>query len=1247
MQAQEVPDNCNFLNKIGGIASVNGAEISTYDPVSKRVYTVAGPVIEYYTLSNKGSLALKGSLPLGFSPPSGSNALPNSVAYKNGVVAASYAVVNATTNAQQPGRVTLYEATTGKILKSVEVGYLPDMVTFTADGKKLLSANEGEPNGYNQPSSFDPEGSVSIVDLSAGVTNATVQTASFTAFNSQADALKAAGVRIYGPNATVAQDIEPEYIAISPDGKQAVVTLQENNALAIVDIASATVLKIIPLGLKDHNKVSVFGVETFDFNNLSSIGSTTADQSIPLGGFSGLAFEGYAANGNLKFITHTDRGPNGEPTGIYRPFFLPKFAPEIIRFEVDRYNGRIIITQRIQLKVSAGQLLTGVSNISLGANASQAYNDEVPVDLLNDVLPLDPLGADLEGIYVAADGSFWMVDEYRPAIYHFDSNGVLIKRYVPIGTAAAAGKPAGTFGVEALPAVLAQRRQNRGFEAVAFQNGKLYAFVQSPLRNPASLSNTVLNGLQNIRIVEFDPATETTTAQYIYRMDNPAAVSATDTRADKIGDAVALGNGEILVVERDDDAIDSDPVSNIQKKIYRFSLVGATPINAANDILYSGKSLDQMTPAELTAAGINLIAKTLHVDLALTAYNNVEKVEGLAIIDRNTLALINDNDFTVAGTSIDTIAGTFSPYPNSGAEKPLLGLINLQYNGLDASDRDLTSSTGKINIQNWPVHGMYQPDAIAQYTINGETYYITANEGDARDWPGFSEEIRVGAAGYVLDPVAFPNAVTLKSNANLGRLQLTNASGDTDGDGDFDRIQALGARSFSIWNAEGKQVFDSGDELEQITAAQTPTFFNSDGTAASFDTRSDNKGPEPEAVVIASIVDVPYAFIGLERTGDIVVYDVSNPKRPVFLQYINAPEDLGVEGLIFVPAWESPTGKPLLIASAEVSKTLAIFEINVPGIQVTENSGTPNDGIICEGASAVLTATGSPSYKWTTGETGSSITVTPGSTTQYGARGCNNLKGFKILTVIPSAPCSITAIPSSQTFTGGIATNLYLGYGPQQLTLKTNTPETGAPYTYKWSGGKLSNYNTAHPVFTATEQGSFTFTAEITNKNGCVSTCSITICVTDIRVPKTYGQFVYACVAHDGRTGYSKTVPVSVYSIPFLYKVKSIVKLGKCNESPCELITKGYKMPEEEEGNRQLGIKAFPNPSNNHFTLQLQSGKSEPIEIKVMDIQGRVLLTKRSAGFTSFSFGQNFVSGTYIVEVTQGDRRETFKMIKQ
>jgi hypothetical protein len=255
---------------------------------------------------------------------------------------------------------------------------------------------------------------------------------------------------------------------------------------------------------------------------------------------------------------------------------------------------------------------------------------------------------------------------------------------------------------------------------------------------------------------------------------------------------------------------------------------------------------------------------------------------------------------------------------------------SLTGNGLDASDRDSPGGSGAINIATWPVRGMYQPDAIASYSVGGRTYFVTANEGDARDYTGLSEEVRVGAAGYVLDPTTFPNAVTLKQNANLGRLTVSNVTGNTDGDGDFDFIAAFGSRSFTIRDDTGAIVFDSGDALEQITAARTPTLFNSDGTAAGFDSRSDNKGPEPEAVVLGQISGRTYAFIGLERVGDIVVYDVSRPDRPEFIQYSNTPQDRGVEGLAFVAAKDSPTGRPLLVTAAEVSNTVTVFEINAP-----------------------------------------------------------------------------------------------------------------------------------------------------------------------------------------------------------------------------------------------------------------------------------------------------------------------------
>lgn len=258
---------------------------------------------------------------------------------------------------------------------------------------------------------------------------------------------------------------------------------------------------------------------------------------------------------------------------------------------------------------------------------------------------------------------------------------------------------------------------------------------------------------------------------------------------------------------------------------------------------------------------------------------------------------------------------------------------SLAINGFDASNKD-----GKINIQSWPVKGMYLPDAIASFTVKGETYLVTANEGDSRDYEGFSEEARVGKVK--LDADAFPAAETLQNAKNLGRLKITTTLGDTDGDGDFDEIYAYGARSFSVWNAEGALVYDSGDFLERTLAELLPENFNATHDEnGSFDDRSDDKGPEPEGLVIGNVNGRPVLFLGLERVGGIMAFDLSDPAAPAYLTYVNSRDfagiakdgnagDLAPEGLVFIPASDSPNGKNLLVVSYEVSGSVAIFEIN-------------------------------------------------------------------------------------------------------------------------------------------------------------------------------------------------------------------------------------------------------------------------------------------------------------------------------
>ncbi len=267
-------------------------------------------------------------------------------------------------------------------------------------------------------------------------------------------------------------------------------------------------------------------------------------------------------------------------------------------------------------------------------------------------------------------------------------------------------------------------------------------------------------------------------------------------------------------------------------------------------------------------------------------------------------------------------------------------------NGIDASNRD-----DAVNIRTWPVLGMYQPDAIDSYEFGNRTYVVSANEGDARDYDCYSEEERI--KGLDLDPVAFPDAEELQEDGNLGRLKTTTSFLDPDPESDSGfapagTLYSYGARSVSIWDESGALVWDSGDQIEQITARLLPDAFNSNNDDNdSFDARSDDKGPEPEAVVVGKAYGKTYAFLGLERVGGIMVFDITTPRNPRYVTYVNnrdfteaaeddgttnpAAGDLGPEGLAFVTASDSPNGVPLLVVGNEVSGSTTVYEIRGPG----------------------------------------------------------------------------------------------------------------------------------------------------------------------------------------------------------------------------------------------------------------------------------------------------------------------------
>lgn len=569
--AEQTPSRIqmNFLGRYeSGVFGKSAAEIPAVDIVSKRGFVVNSEkgALDVLDLSVPASPKLLSTLRVSDINGIPANAVVNSVASKNGLVA----IAIESSPKTDPGFVALYRASDLALLDFIEVGAQPDMLVFTPNGSQLLVANEGEPaDDY----ATDPEGSVSVIDVSLP-SKLSLRTASFRAFNDQVQLLRQQGVRIFGRNATVAQDLEPEYIAVSPDSKTAYVSLQENNALAVIDLATARVSKVLPLGFKDH----------------------------------GLMGSGFAAND-----------------------------------------------------------------------------------------------------------------------------------------------------------------------------------------------------------------------------------------------------------------------------------------------------------------------KDLGVSIAL--------------------------------------------HPG--------------------------------------VLGMYQPDAIALHQLNGVDYVITANEGDAREWGDFVEEIRVNklfsesnaifasppkdlaslAGGAILNPATFAYCGASQTspgnclaNEVLGRLNVTWTQGyqrNVDGtpklytqlgelaDANtakadtrlmYDNVYSFGARSMSVFSGNtGALVWDSGDFIEQYTGGDLckagvlrdtlcKSFFNSGHDKVALNDRSDNKGPEPEGIVLGQIGSKTFAFLGLERVGGVMAFDISDPRNPVFQDYLNtrdfsvakpaaASGDLGAEGLAFVPSALSPTGKPLLITGHEVSGTTSVYEV--------------------------------------------------------------------------------------------------------------------------------------------------------------------------------------------------------------------------------------------------------------------------------------------------------------------------------
>lgn len=255
------------------------------------------------------------------------------------------------------------------------------------------------------------------------------------------------------------------------------------------------------------------------------------------------------------------------------------------------------------------------------------------------------------------------------------------------------------------------------------------------------------------------------------------------------------------------------------------------------------------------------------------------------------------------------------------------------------------------------------------------------------------------------------------------------------------------------------------------------------------------------------------------------------------------------------------------------------------------------------------------------------------------------------VTVVGTIPsCTITSIPTNNTYTGGNPKVIYLGYGAQSTTLKV-TPTGGAPYTYAWSpAAGLSSTTSAAPVFTPTAEGNYTFTVTVTNVNGCKTTCSITICVLDIRVPGTDGKKVYVCHTPPGNPGNEHTLSISVNAVSaHIFNPGHGDHLGTCEQS-CGIPSMANPLraiPVEEMQVEAFKVSAFPNPSHGYFNVMVQTKDNSPVEVRVIDVVGRIVFRQTNVSpNTSLHIGEKFLTGSYLIEAVQGANRQSLKLLK-
>lgn len=432
------------------------------------------------------------------------------------------------------------------------------------------------------------------------------------------------------------------------------------------------------------------------------------------------------------------------------------------------------------------------------------------------------------------------------------------------------------------------------------------------------------NQVNRIEVIDFKDPSAMKIVGNISMEPYGGAVNSLAVHSGKLAAAIQAAdktaNGKVVVFKTSDHSVISQVTVGALPDMVTFSPDGKYIMSANEGEPNPAYTIDPEGSVSIISVTENYAVTTINFS-SMAGQQNVLMQKGFRIFGPNS-TFVKDVEPEYITISADSKTAWVTLQENNGIAKidiPSKTINNIfplgfkDYN-LDGNEIDPTDDNKAYVAAKWPVKGIYMPDAIAVLESNGVPYLFTANEGDAREYDTFIEVKRVKDKTVILDATKFPDGAELKKDGKLGRLNITTTLGDIDGDGDLDELYSLGARSFSVWNGTtGNLVFDSKNELDKKTI-EAETY--DDG-------RSDDKSVEPEGIVIGTVGHKKIAFVGMERADAVAVYDVTLPANPVFLKLLKTGD--APEGVLFIPAKNSPTKKSLIVVSSEGDGVLKVY----------------------------------------------------------------------------------------------------------------------------------------------------------------------------------------------------------------------------------------------------------------------------------------------------------------------------------